>query len=262
MKLPPRSKIVIGWDVRGWMSKEQAVAVLQVLDNHLKWLGFCERFKFSQSEPLTLSSLINPAFEGDTPSGITDFTEIIVAIDAPLAFSSGFCALVEGKPQFLEPPKSEIDNKLAYRDCERWVRKQFNKKPLSASFDKLGNNASLAISLARGLKSEGFSLVPQDGTLSARSIIEVYPGLTKKGMGSNDEVISSLAPYIPIQFEPGTDIYDAAICALLGAVYSGWGRARNIPPLVQPIVDFDMTEGWIFCLPPEYVKSFQEGREA
>lgn len=262
MKLPPRSKIVIGWDVRGWMSKEQAVAVLRVLDDRIEWLGFCERFRFSQSEPLNLSSLINPAFEGDTPSGITDFTEIIVAIDAPLAFSSGFCALVEGKLQFLEPPKSEIDNKLAYRDCERWVREQFNKKPLSASFDKLGNNASLAISLASGLKREGFSLVPQDGTPSTRSIIEVYPGLTKNGMGRHHAVISSLAPYMPIQFEPGTDIYDAAICALLGAVYSGWGRALNIPSLMQPIADYDMTEGWIYCLPPDYVKTFQEALEA
>ena len=262
MKLPPRSKIVIGWDVRGWMNKEQAVAVLQVCDDQIEWLDFCEKFRFPQFEPLTLSSLINPVFNGDTPLGITDFPEIIVAIDAPLAFSSDFCALVEGTPQFLEPPKSEIDNKLAYRDCERWVREQFNKKPLSASFDKLGNNASLAISLARGLKTEGFSLVPQDGTPSARSIIEVYPGLTKKGMGRHHAFISSLAPYMPIQFEPGTDIYDAAICAVLGAVYSGWGRALNIPPLVQPIADYDLTEGWIFCLPPDYVKTFQEVREA
>lgn len=262
MKLPPQSKIVIGWDVRGWMSKEQAVAVLLVLDDRIEWLGFCERFKFSQSEPLTLSSLINPTFEGDALLSIINFTDIIVAIDAPLAFSSDFCALVEGKPQFLEPPKSEIDNKLAYRDCERWVREQFNKKPLSASFDKLGNNASLAISLARGLKSEGFGLVPQDGKPSARSIIEVYPGLTKKGMGRHHAVISSLARYMPIQFEPGTDIYDAAICALLGAVYSGWGRTLNIPPLVQPTADYDVKEGWIFCLPPDYVKTFQEGWKA
>lgn len=261
MAVPPQSKIVIGWDVRGWMSKEQAVAVLALLGDRIEWLGFSERFKFPRSEALTLSSLLSPVFEGHLPSNLLDRTEIVLAIDAPLAFSSDFRALVNGESRLVEPPKSEIENPLAYRACERWVKEQFNKKSLSASFDKLGNNASLAISFSRWLRSEGFSLVPQDGTPSTRAIIEVYPGLTKSDMGRSHPAIPPLAQRIPTQFEPGTDIYDAAICALLGAVYSGWGRGLNIPELVQPVDGFDNAEGWIFCLPPDYVSSFQVERK-
>ena len=261
MAVPPQSKFVIGWDVRGWMSKEQAVAVLALHGDRIEWLGFSERFKFSPLEPLTLSSLLIPAFEGHLPSILSDRTEIVLAIDAPLAFSSDFRALVNDESRLIEPPKSEIENPLAYRACERWVKEQFNKKPLSASFDKLGNNASLAISFSRWLTSEGFSLVPQDGTTSTRAIIEVYPGLTKMDMGRSYPAIPPLAQRIPTQFEPGTDIYDAAICALLGAIYSGWGRGLNIPELMQPVDGFDNVEGWIFCLPPDYVNSFQVERE-
>ena len=152
MKIPPQSKIVIGWDVRGWMSNEQAVAVLALSGSSIEWLGYCERFKFPRSEPLSLCSLLTPAFSSHILTSVMDCTEIVVAIDAPLAFSSGFCALLNGEAHQNSPPGTEIDNPLAYRACERWVRDQFNKKPLSASFDKLGNNASLAISLAISLK--------------------------------------------------------------------------------------------------------------
>ena len=261
MAVLPQSKIVIGWDVRGWMSKEQAVAVLALLGDRIEWLGFSERFKFSQAEALTLSSLLSPAFEGHIPSTLFDRTEIVLAIDAPLAFSSDFRALVNGESRLIKPPESEIDNPLAYRACERWIKEQFRKKPLSASFDKLGNNASLAITYARWLRSEGFSLVPQDGKPSTREIIEVYPGLTKTGIGRSHPAIPPIAGKIPTQFEPGTDIYDAAICALLGAAYSGWGRGLNIPELVPPADGIDMAEGWIFCLPPDYVRTFHVGQE-
>ena len=261
MAVLPQSKIVIGWDVRGWMSKEQAVAVLALLGDKIEWLGFCERFKFSRAEALSLSSILSPAFKGHLPSNLLDRTDIVLAIDAPLAFSSDFRALVNSESWLIKPPMSEIDNPLAYRACERWVKEQFNKKPLSASFDKLGNNASLAISFSKSLKSEGFNLVPQDETPSTRTIIEVYPGLTKTDMGRSHPAIPPLARRIPAQFEPGTDIYDAAICALLGAVYSGWGRGLNIPELVPPVDRFDMAEGWIFCLPPDYVRTFHVERE-
>ncbi len=261
MKIPPQSKIVIGWDVRGWMSNEQAVAVLALSGDSIEWLGYCERFKFPLSKPFSLSSLLTPAFDSHLLPGVLECTEIVIAIDAPLAFSSGFCALVNGRPQPNSPPKSEIYNPLAYRACERWIRDQFNKKPLSASFDKLGNNASLAISFASSLKHERFSLVPQEGTRSSRSIIEVYPGLTKIGMARKHPAIPPLAQEIPAEMEPNTDIYDAAICALLGAIYLGWGRELAIPDLVQPIDGIDKAEGWIYCLPPDYTRSFCMGRE-
>lgn len=261
MARSPHRKLVIGWDVRGWMSNEQSVAVLAVSDENVEWLGFCERFRFPQSKPFEFSSLLKPIDGSDRWVGEFQDSATVIAIDAPLAFPSDFRALVNDKPKQITPPASELTNTLAYRQCERWIKEQFGKKPLSASFDKLGNNASLAISFSRSLKREGFSLVPQDGSTSTRSIIEVYPGISKTGMRRVHLAIPPLARKIPAQFEPGTDVYDAAICALLGAVYLGWGRRLNIPKLVQPFEGNEKDEGWIFCLPPDYVRSFQVGEK-
>jgi hypothetical protein len=250
------TKIVIGWDVRGWMSSEQAVAVLAIKGERIEWLGFAERFRLQQSVSLKLSSLLGPVFENTLLSAEFADVQIIIAIDAPLAFSTGFRSLVGGNVLSIAPPKTEIENPLAYRACERWVKESFGKKPLSAAFDKLGNNASVAIALCQALKDEGFAVVPQDAPFSAKGIIEVYPGITKSGPKRIDPAILPIAEHIPNHFIPGTDIYDAAICALLGAVYAGWGTKLDIPELVQPLKSFDKSEGWIFCLPPKYVRAF------
>lgn len=253
----PHIQIVVGWDVQGWMSKKQAVAVLSKRGQELEWLAFREGFKFTPHRKLDFQSLLGPEVEGTLDDAGFEQADLLIAIDAPLAFSSSFRDLVCGTAASCQAPESEIQNPLAYRECERWVHQNFSKKPLSATFDKLGNNASLAITVARSLNKEGFTLVPQDGPAGPKSIIEVYPGLAKIGLKTIDPAIPPLARMIPAKIERGSDIYDAAICALLGAVQLGWGNEIGVPGLMQPVEGFDSTEGWIYCLPPKYVRSFQ-----
>jgi hypothetical protein len=256
MSTYPFSQVVIGWDVRGWMSSNQAVAVLAKNGQDLEWLGLADRFRLSSQNGLSLSSLLIPSLDDWTLSAISDRTEVIIAIDAPLGFSTEFRALLNGHGTLVEPPKSEIENPFAHRACEQWIYEEYGKKPLSASFDKLGNNASLAMSVSSALKRERFSVVPQDGTFTRKSIIEVYPALAKVGMKRRSGAIPPLATILPSELQPGTDIYDAAICALLGAVQMGWGQELGIPGLVQPLQGFDTAEGWIYSLPSSYVRSF------
>ncbi|MCV5480433.1 hypothetical protein OFN48_34325, partial [Escherichia coli] len=71
--------------------------------------------------------------------------QLALGIDAPLAFPRALRDLLNGQPHSCAVPEREIDNPYAYRDCERWLYQQYGKKPLSATFDRLGNNATLAL---------------------------------------------------------------------------------------------------------------------
>lgn len=72
---------------------------------------------------------------------------LALGIDAPLAFPRALGNLLAGRGVECAVPQREIDNPYAYRDCERWLHQQYGKKPLSATFDRLGNNATLALSM-------------------------------------------------------------------------------------------------------------------
>jgi len=253
-----RPIIAIGWDVRGWRSRDQAVAVA-AFDSHssnLNWLGVSGQFQFVPYKPLSLSSLIEPAVGSQL--AITDLEDatVVVGIDAPLAFPIPFMSLLRSNNAAeYYPPDKEINNSFAYRDCEKWIFEQFSKKPLSATFDKLGNNATLAMCMANSLKSEGFQLIPQEVTSSDHAVIEVYPGIVKRGQKKSDRVIGPVERHIPTNLVPGTDQYDAAICAILAATFAGRGADLGLPDLVGPESTFDLSEGWIYGLPADYVRA-------
>jgi predicted nuclease with RNAse H fold len=179
---------------------------------------------------------------------------LIIAIDAPLAFPRAFRGLINGTISDIPVTGAEIENTLAYRSCERRVAERYGKKPLSAPFDKLGNNATLAIAVANKLSKDGFHVVPQEAVASERSVIEVYPALAKTGLDSATPAIPALHHFLPSSVRVGTDQYDAAICALLGILYGGGGPALGLPTLENFADDFpDLDEGWIFSLPPDFV---------
>lgn len=249
--------ISIGWDVRGWQSKQQATAVLKVSieSNKYEWLGVSELFSFTQGEKPSLDELLRPAVGEGLSQQLLTNEMITLAIDAPLGFSQDYINLLQGKNPNINVPTSEIENTLAYRDCERWVAQNYDKKPLSGAFDKLGNNATLAMSIAENLKQDDFVLIPQKANNADRSVIEVYPGICKAGKQRVSLAISSIARILPSEVIPGTDQYDAAICAVIGALYSGASQVLDIP-MLEPIPNnINLKEGWIFGLPPQYVKS-------
>lgn len=248
------SIISIGWDVRGWRGKQQAVAVLEIKRSKLHW-SVSDDFQFEPGSTLDLSSLLMPALGEQYSQRLDNANQVVLAIDAPLAFPQALTRLLTDSNAVFEVASSEISNPLAYRDCERWIYKQYGKKPLSASFDKLGNGATLAISMAHALKRSGFELMPQYRGNTTRSIIEVYPGLHKMQHRRNALAIPPLHRHIPEDIMPGTDQYDAAICAILGAVYAGCGSQLGLPGLVDLQQGYDPQSGWVYSLPVEFVQA-------
>ena len=61
---------------------------------------------------------------------------------APLAFTE---LLARRSTPLIHPMDAELDNPLAYRETDRHIYRTFLKKPLSGSFHKLGNNATVAM---------------------------------------------------------------------------------------------------------------------
>ena len=252
------TQVAIGWDVRGWCSRGQAVAVLalEVPDNPPAWLGVSAPFQLPTGEPLGLAALLAPAVDAQQQADIRQADSIVIGIDAPLAFPRKLVELLAtDNMTTCNPPAREITNPLAYRDCERWIHRHFHKKPLSAAFDRIGNNATLAICMARALQAEGFALVPHQVADAAHAVIEVYPGIVKRGQKKTDPAIPPLQQLVPGSLVPGTDPYDAAICALLAASFAGLGAQLGLPAPTGPAPGYDPAEGWIYALPADFVQA-------
>lgn len=226
--------IGIGWDVRGWQGKAQAVAVVGWSPGRpLDWLGISPLFRLSSRCEPNLRTLLAPALpESLLLERVLAHPCVTLGIDAPLTFPAAFVDLLrEGQgPRHI--PEREIDNPYAYRDCDRWLYRQYGKKPLSASFDRLGNNATLAMAILP-------ALVQGKG----HSAIEVYPALAKVA-GRGSEAWPELRPHLPSHLVPGTDPYDAALCALMALQQASKGGCEALPELVKPQVQ--MNDGWIY----------------
>lgn len=251
-----KTLVAIGWDVGGWLGKHQATAAARLATGSrtVEWLGISQPFPFEKGSVPGFTALAVPAVGADAVGALLSADRIVVAMDGPLAFPRAFRHIVSGNVEHYPVPEQEIENPLAYRDCERWVANEFGKKPLSAPFDKLGNNATLAISVASQMARERFKIVPQHGSHADRAVIEVYPAVVKTGPTKKDRAVSKLARHLPEGMNPGTDHYDAAICAVLGLVYHGAGDTLGLPDLVPFPPDGNPDEGWIFTFPGDFIQ--------
>ena len=249
----------VGWDVRGWQSKQQAVAIARLGADGLSW-GISRPFRLPPGQPVTIQALTS-AVSTEEASLVDRARRVVVAIDAPLGFPVGLLRFLTQPEETVTPPKIEIRSRLAYRDCERWVKDEFNKKPLSAAFDKLGSNATLAMTLMRHARAAGFTVMPFGDTPSDRTIIEVYPGIAKRAHKKNERAIEAVERWMPNGPVPGSDEYDACICAILGLVFGGAGPILGLPNLIPPPRDRQdqaKREGWIYALPASFVHAAKE----
>jgi predicted nuclease with RNAse H fold len=159
---------------------------------------------------------------------------VLLAVDAPLTFPPGLLALLRGKaskaPQAFEQNHT---NPYTFRPCERWLTEQ-GLRPLSAITNQLGSQATKAMHvMARlGLQAQhpGVWTSP-DGQLG---MMEVYPAAAKPSV-----LTQQLAAYSPGQ--PGSDTYDALMCALVGYTYLTQPSLLAPPPTGSP-----HGEGWIW----------------
>ena len=251
----PLPVLGIGWDVGGWIGRKQAVAIVEWNGHSAQWLGMPMRFSMADlRNDWGVDDLVRRAWP-EAPNDILENCELVLAIDAPLGFPVAFSELLARRPTpNIDPLVAEIDNPLAYRETDRHIYRTFRKKPLSGSFDKLGNNATVAIMHTRRLSTAGQLRVmpfdePQIGIPTA---IEVYPALLKRkkrvGGQSPAECLPGLRALLPSGVSDGTDECDACLCALLALAYGYGGQIVSLPMMQAPtgaIADIKR-EGWIF----------------
>ena len=245
----------VGWDVGGWIGRKQAVAIAEWKDHSAQWLATPTCFSIGQlGERWGVDDLVRCAWP-DAPSEILESREVVMAIDAPLGFPVAFSELLAQRstPSF-DPSGPEIENPLAYRETDRHIYRTFRKKPLSGSFDKLGNNATVAMVHTRRLSTAGQLRVapfdePQIGIPTA---IEVYPALLKrkKRIGNKyaPECLPTVHGLLPRGVSDGTDECDACLCALLALAYGYRGQIVGLPTIQGPTgaIAEIKREGWIF----------------
>jgi predicted nuclease with RNAse H fold len=241
--------LAVGWDVGGWCGDKQAVAVAEWKDGRPSFVHpGTARFRIDAlDETNGLLSMLRLAWE-NPPAIIFDHYRVVLAIDAPLGFPLAFRDLVTGEVPETLPEAKEIDNRFAYRECDRHIYKQFGKKPLSASFDRLGNNATVAIFWARRWAWQySMAMLPfRKAEPGQHCIIEVYPALAK--MPQKPEVFEVYKRHVPASLELG-DERDAAICALMALAFES-RYPRCLPPLEEPDRPLFEGEGWIYHPPP------------
>lgn len=212
----------------------------------LNWLMKPARLAIPSDDEFSLEYVLT---FGNLDTGQILSSNLVIGVDAPLGFPSEYSSLVAGAIGPDRRPNREIDSSLGYRATERWVFDTFGKKPLSAPFDRLGNNATLAIATIRRWKRQyGFAVLPFDDDNGHRVIIEVYPKLLEQKVfnGIRDSVCSN----IPAGIQPNTDEYDACLAALNAIALRTAEGGVPLPRLVGPTdehIPAAKSEGWIFC---------------
>jgi hypothetical protein len=191
----------------------------------------------------------------EAPSDALDIHRVVLGIDAPLGFPIAFARLLcGGEAPGFRPDAPEIENPLAYRDCDRHIHYTLGKKPLSASFDKLGNNATVAMHHARRLaRLHGDHIVPFDSPDDGSHIfIEVYPALCKQP--NEQGCYAPIGHLLPGDAIPGSNSCDACICALTALAFIDGAGPTQLPRLNAPLphlMESAKVEGWMYHFAPE-----------
>jgi Protein of unknown function (DUF429) len=264
-----RRVLGIGWDVGGWRGSGQGIAVVEWAGDSPRWLGSPTSFSLSNLvEDWGVDDLVRSSWP-EAPQDILNNREVVLAIDAPLGFPIAFRDLLAGGPgPSIDLKNPEIENRLAYRETDRNIHQTFRKKLLSASFDRIGNPATVAIVHTRRLSNAGkLRILPFDEPKIGIPIaIEVYPALLKEtkpeAAAKLDKallkekkpkpVLRAVREMLPKSSKDGTHELDACLCALLALAYGYDGRIKSLPKLQGPhgSVAAIQYEGWIFHQDP------------
>ncbi|SHJ88069.1 Protein of unknown function [Dethiosulfatibacter aminovorans DSM 17477] len=243
--MKPRRIVSIGWDVGGWMGKKQgfSMSLWDYEKEEFSWIGKPSEMSLPKNRLITPDEIMGILSSTFSDRELDEY-QIIIAIDAPLGYPEAFVKFISSEDVISAKPDKEINNPLAYRDTERHIHKVFDKKPLSSVFDKIGNNATVAISHIRTWSSEHEYIVQPSNRCSKREIIEVYPALVK----GNDFLQELFDEIIPDTVKRESDAYDSAICSIMGLKYYLGEEFLGVPVAVGPVEDIEQKEGWIYYL--------------
>lgn len=240
----------LGWDVGGWMGKNNSFVLIKAVNNSIdKWFYLENNFQIKENNLFELEEVIYEL----TDDYYKKDMNLVVGIDAPLTFPKDFITFLKMK-EYIKKPKLEIYNNLAYRDTDRYIYEKYNKKPLSASFDRLGNNATVAMSHLRYWSKEYDINQEIRFKKDKINVIETYPALVKPG--KYKKAFSKIDKIIPDGIKHGTDTYDAALCALMAIQFGYRNRFKGLPTLVYPPKNNSIyeKEGWIYHFDLDQIK--------
>jgi hypothetical protein len=236
--------IGIGWDVGGWHGTGNAVVVLRWTEGRVERIGAgCERLP--RSVP-TLADFVAHFCESAAAEAVVASDSVVVGIDAPLGLPTDFRSLVAGDVVGGADPEAPfLENRLAFRETDRAIARRFpSKAPLSASFDKLGNPATVAMVYAnawtRGAGPRVRREAASGGELPA--VLEVYPALSKRLPTRASAARPSYAEHLS-GLAPDTHLYDAAISAVLAL---GWACGDDVSLPRLSVTESDPGEGAIW----------------
>ncbi len=235
----------LGWDVGGWMGNSNSFVLIEALNGgkQMKWHFSKKNYQLKNDSLFELDQIVNDLAQ----KTLSEINTLIIGIDAPLTFPSQFINFLNQEEMYIKKPSKEIFNPLAYRATDRYIYNKYGKKPLSATFDRLGNNTTVAISHLRYWKQK--HLINLDFTELEKNrinVIETYPALCKPSKFA--KAFKELNNFIPATIKEGTDQYDAALCALMAVQFGSENKFKILPSLVLP-PDSDEVyskEGWIY----------------
>lgn len=234
----------IGWDVGGWMGKKNAFAFssFDTQEKSFSFLGHPFHLSVPASGFFDIKSLAE-----NNDVDFEAFDKIVIGIDAPLGFPRKYKEMVNGNISEMPKPSKEIFSPFAYRECERHIYETFKKKSLSAPFDKIGNNLTLALYQSHFWNKEyGFNIHPQNQKDNDKRIaIEVYPALAK--METTYEHIQMFLEHY--KNNVNDDEWDALICSLIATIHGAKNDfIHGIGTFPPPNDEITKEEGWIYYL--------------
>lgn len=243
----------LGWDVGGWMGSSNSFVFIEAnkKNNKINWFYSEKNYQLKKDELFELKEIINELSE----KPFHTFSTLIIGIDAPLTFPRQFVNFLNQEEVYIKKPSKEIFNPLAYRAADRYIYDKYGKKPLSATFDRLGNNTTVAVSHLRYWQQKhqinlNFTTLRQDRI----NVIETYPALSKPSKFA--KAYKNINNVIPDDIKVGTDQYDAALCALMAVQFGFENDFGKLPSLVFPPEEEKTysKESWIYHFNLENIK--------
>ena len=247
------SRYYIGWDVGGWNCDRNANSrdALVILNENREIVGSAWRGNLRESinEAISSDDWLKTLFElCGTSFDRKSVTQVILAIDTPLAFSIPFVDLLVHGAIAGEIYNSDT-NPYLYRETEQYLFRN-GLKPLSSIKDMIGSQSTKGVHvLSKFAPTIASCGVWTDGKIL--KAIEAYPSSCKKSQTVNslvgtyqlelnkkvsDKEVIGLSGNIS-----HSDERDALICAL-----QAWLFSKKPDLLAQPREGVPLKEGWIF----------------
>jgi predicted nuclease with RNAse H fold len=242
-----RHQFSIGWDVGGWNCDKNPKSrdAIVILDAEKEMVGTPWRGNLRETinRAVTSRDWLEGLFaycRTPLPSGTV---QAVLAIDAPLGFSTAFMKLITGQGCCENPVEKSQSNPYLFRRTAQFL---FEKglQPLSAVKDMIGSQATKAMHvLAKFTPSMGRCGVWTDG--EGLQAIETYPSACKRSHFIQDQLKlykrSGASEEAWLESLDHNDKQDALVCALIGHAFLNHPNVLAYPPDSIP-----EQEGWIW----------------